>query len=76
MNLPFAAPEKERDEKMKSLCSDAGYSKKSFFEALEGWSGDKKNVLEALRYAESLDFSKTPLKGNYLSHPIRVATSV
>lgn len=66
--------EEERDEKMTSLCSDSSHTEKKFLELLIHFNRKEDDILKALEYAKSLDFSKNHLKSSYLSHPLRVAS--
>lgn len=64
----------ERAEKMTSLCSPLSYSEKQFLDLLTFFGRKESNIIKALDYAKSLDFSKNHLKSSYLSHPLRLAS--
>jgi len=71
--LVFGPIEDERAEKMRSLTTDFSYAERRFLEALPP-ARPNDRLLEALKFAKSLNFSKSSLKSSYLSHPFRVAT--
>src|SRR5690606_2606385 len=70
----FDSFEEEREEKMKSLCSDSIYSENIFLKNLNIYNRVEAEITGALNYAKGLNFSKNPLKSSYLSHPLRLAS--
>jgi (p)ppGpp synthase/HD superfamily hydrolase len=70
----FAPIQDERAEKMRSLCNPPEYSERLFVRTLADFGRPPEEASAALSYSHSLDFSRSPLKSSYLSHPLRLAT--